>query len=67
MSDADYFVERASQELRAAMRAFDARVRNLHLELADAYAFRAREMRRTHIMFVKDAASALFAQNPQVS
>lgn len=46
MSDADYLTERAHQELNAAMRSADLRVRNRHLELADAYAFRLREMRR---------------------
>jgi hypothetical protein len=66
MSDVDYFVERAGQEMQAAMQAFDVRVRNLHLELADAYAFRASEMRRSHIRFVKDA-SAFVTANSQVS
>lgn len=46
MSDADYLVERAHQELNAAMRTSDVRVRNLHLELADAYAFKLREVKR---------------------
>ena len=46
MRDADYFAERAAQELRAAMRSSDRRVRELHLELADAYAFRLREAQR---------------------
>jgi hypothetical protein len=46
MSDAEYLFQRAQQELQAAMRAFDARVREVHLELADAYAFRLREARR---------------------
>jgi hypothetical protein len=46
MMDADYLTERAHQELNAAMRSSDLRVRNRHLELADAYAFRLREVRR---------------------
>jgi len=46
MSDADYLTERAHQELNAAMRTTDARVRERHLELADAYAFRLRELKR---------------------
>jgi hypothetical protein len=46
MVDADYFAERAAQELRAAMRSSDRRVREIHLELADAYAFRLREAQR---------------------
>lgn len=46
MSDADYLAERAHQELNAARRSTDRRVRNRHLELADAYAFKLRETRR---------------------
>jgi len=46
MSDAEYFTAREQQELSAAMRAPDARARNIHLELADAYSFRLREMKR---------------------
>ena len=46
MSDAEYFADRAQQELRAAIRSSDRRVRDVHLELADAYAFRLREERR---------------------
>jgi hypothetical protein len=46
MSDADYLIERAHQELNAAMRTSDPRVRNVHLELADAYTFRLRELKR---------------------
>ena len=45
MSDAEYLTARARQELSAAMRASDPRVRQIHLELADAYAFRLREMK----------------------
>ena len=48
MRDADYFAGRAVQELQAAMRCSDRRVREVHLELADAYAFRLREMQREH-------------------
>jgi hypothetical protein len=47
MSDADYFAERAHQELLAAMRSPDRRVRERHLELADAYTFRLSEERRS--------------------
>ena len=46
MSDADYLIVRAQQELQAAMSAFDKRVREIHLELADAYAFKLRETMR---------------------
>jgi hypothetical protein len=46
MLDADYLFRRAHEELDAAMRSSDPRVRNRHLELADAYAFRLSEVRR---------------------
>ena len=46
MFDADYLIERAQQELQAAITASDRRVREVHLELADAYSFRVRELRR---------------------
>jgi hypothetical protein len=46
MVDADYLTERAHQELDAAAHSSDRRVRQVHLELADAYAFRLRELRR---------------------
>jgi hypothetical protein len=46
MSDAEYLVMRAHQELNAAMRSSDRRVRSVHLELADGYAFRLRELKR---------------------
>ena len=49
MSDAKYFTERAQQELNAAMRSSDRRVRDVHLELADAYAFRLREVAREEL------------------
>jgi hypothetical protein len=45
MSDREYLVARAEQELRAAVAASNERVREIHLQLADAYAFRIREMR----------------------
>jgi hypothetical protein len=46
MSDADYLTDRALSELRAAMLAYDVRVRLVHLELADAYTARLEEMKR---------------------
>ncbi len=46
MSDAEYLIQRAHQELNAAMRASDLRVRQVHLEFADAYSFRLREAQR---------------------
>jgi hypothetical protein len=42
MSDAEYFILRAQQELSAAMRSSDLRVRQVHLALADAYSFKVR-------------------------
>jgi hypothetical protein len=47
MSNAEYFAERAQQELLAAIRAPDRRVRERHLELADAYTFRLNEEKRS--------------------
>jgi hypothetical protein len=47
MSNAEYFAERAHQELLAAMLAPDRRVRERHLELADAYTFRLSEEKRS--------------------
>lgn len=43
MSDADYFTLRAQEELKAAMRASDLRVRKVHLQLADAYSLKLYE------------------------
>ena len=64
MSDADYLIERAQQELRAAMSAFDERVREVHLELADAYSFRLREIMR---MERRAALSARSQSDPEIS
>jgi hypothetical protein len=46
MSDAEYLIRRAQEELQAAMGAADERVREVHLELADAYTFRLQETLR---------------------
>lgn len=46
MFDADYLIKREQQELAAALRAADRRVRQVHLEMADAYTFRISEMKR---------------------
>ena len=46
MSDADYFTLRAQEELKAAMRASDLRVRQVHLQLADVYSLKLRETKR---------------------
>jgi len=43
MSDAEYLRLRADQEFKAAVLAPNRRVRDIHLELADAYSFRLRE------------------------
>ena len=59
MSDTEYLVARAEQELKAAIAASDRRVRDVHLELADAYAFRLREAkaieRRSAFQFLDSA------------
>jgi len=46
MSDAEYLIKREQQELEAALRASDARARQVHLELANAYTFRLNETKR---------------------
>jgi hypothetical protein len=46
MSDAEYLTDRALSELRAAILAYDVRVRLVHLELADAYTARLEEVKR---------------------
>ena len=45
MSDTEYLVARAEQELHAAVGASAERARAIHLQLADAYSFRVREIR----------------------
>ena len=61
MLDADYLANRAAQELAAAIKASDNRVRERHLELADAYAFRLRECeaieRRSEMRLVAEVAA----------
>jgi hypothetical protein len=46
MSEAEYLTDRAIHELRAAMLAFDVRVRSIHLEMADAYTLKLGEAKR---------------------
>ena len=48
MVEGDYLASRAAQEFKAAIMASDERVRQRHLELADAYAFRLKEWRKEH-------------------
>ena len=43
MSEDEFLATRAAEELAAAVRTSDQRVRKRHLELADAYSFRLRE------------------------
>ena len=43
MSEAEYLILRAQQELSAAMKSSDLRVRKIHLEMADAYSSKVRE------------------------
>ena len=50
MQDANYLADRAQQELTAAIRTSNPRVRERHLELADAYAFRLRELKRQTLL-----------------
>ena len=61
MLDADYLANRAAQELAAAIKASDNRLRERHLELADAYAFRLRECkaieRRSEMRLVAEVAA----------
>lgn len=61
MSNVEYFAERAHQELLAAIRAPDRRVRERHLELADAYTFRLIEEKRSsrmQLVMTPETASA---------
>jgi len=46
MTDAEYWFLRAQQEREAALKSSDRRVREIHLELADAYSFRISETKR---------------------
>lgn len=43
-SDVEYFSRRAQEEREAALRTSDAHVRDVHLQLADAYEQRVREL-----------------------
>jgi hypothetical protein len=42
-SDAEYLIKREQQELEAALQSYDKRVRQVHLDLADAYTRRVNE------------------------
>jgi len=46
MSEAEYLIKREQQELEAALQASDKRVRQVHLDLADAYTSRVNEAER---------------------
>jgi len=46
MSDTEYLAWRAQQELQAAIAAPDRWVRNVHLQLADAYSLRLNRWRK---------------------
>ena len=54
MGEADYLTDRAIHELRAAILAFDVRVRSAHLEMADAYTLRLHEVKRRAPRVVRD-------------
>jgi len=43
MHDTAYLTDRAQQELSAALRSPDCRVRDIHLDMADAYLVQMRE------------------------
>lgn len=43
MSNAEYLIKREQQELEAALQSSDKRVRQVHLDFADAYTRRANE------------------------
>jgi hypothetical protein len=57
MSNAEYLTERSRQERLAAMHSPDRRVRDIHLELADAYAFRLREEERAGVTIAAETAA----------
>jgi hypothetical protein len=48
MNDYSYFLKRASDERTAAMYARDPRVRQVHLDMAERYEERVREMTVHH-------------------
>jgi hypothetical protein len=48
VNDLSYFLRRASEERTAALHSKDARVRRVHLELAERYEERVREMTAQH-------------------
>ena len=59
MSDTGYLIDRAQQELSAAIRSPDCRARNVHLDMADAYLWQLREdeaqKRRRQLRLVSSA------------
>lgn len=63
MDDIAYLAERAQQELSAALKSTDSRVRNVHVDFADAYVLRIREAqaerRRSTIRLVEIVWPAL--------
>jgi hypothetical protein len=58
-SDVEYFSKRAQEERQAALRTGDTHVRDIHLQLADAYEDRLRQLsaeaRRSGIHLVSAA------------
>ena len=50
--NADYLIKREQQELEAALRASDARVRRPHLDMANAYTSRIDEIKRQRCIAV---------------
>ena len=59
MIDIEYLTARAHEELKAAIAASDHRVRDVHLEFADAYSYQLREaqawQRRCEMQLVASA------------
>jgi hypothetical protein len=46
MSAIQYFIQREQQELEAALKASDARVRRVHVDMANAYTSQIDEIKR---------------------
>lgn len=62
MHDTEFLTDRAQQELSAAIRSSDPHVREVHLDMADAYLVRLREAlaetRRSEFRLIKSRCSA---------
>lgn len=67
MSVLEYLIKREQQELKAALKSSDWSVRQLHLEMANAYTFRIEEMKRLERMSpaMFEATSQVLPLNPE--